>query len=68
MHNLQQVLLVAAIAHADPRTVKSFLAGRPTRPSIAARIEGALAELGLPSPRVRPDGATARVPEVGSTE
>ena len=51
MYNMQQLLLVAAIANADPRTVKSFFAGGPTRPTIAARIEHALTHLGLPSPR-----------------
>jgi hypothetical protein len=51
MHNMQQVLLVAALASADPRTVKRFFDGGTTRPSIAARIEHALTHLGLPSPR-----------------
>ena len=55
MHNItQQVLLVAAHANADPRTVKRFFEGGPTRPSIAARIEHALKRLGLPSPRIVP--------------
>ena len=51
MHRMQQELLIAAHAEADPRTVRRYLAGGPTRPSIAARIERALGALGLTSLR-----------------
>lgn len=44
-----QLRCVAAIAEADPRTVQRVATGLPVRPSAAARIVQALAQLGLVS-------------------
>jgi len=47
MSHLQQVLLIAAIAGADPRSVRRFLNGGLMRPSVTERIDRAIEELGL---------------------
>ncbi len=47
MSHVQQVLLIAAIAGADPRSVRRFLNGGLMRPSVVERIDRALEELGL---------------------
>lgn len=44
---MQQVLLVAAHAGADPRSVRRFFLGGLMRPSVVDRIDRALEELGL---------------------
>ena len=40
---------VAVVAQVDPRTVRSYLAGKSGRPTMVARIKAALVELGLGS-------------------
>lgn len=43
-HQLREV---AVKTTCDPKTVQSFLAGRPVRSTTRARLEAALSELGL---------------------
>lgn len=43
-HQLREV---AVKTTCDPKTVRSFLAGRPVRSTTRARLEAALTELGL---------------------
>ena len=47
-HDERHVAVVAAV---DPRTVRTYLQGRPTRSTTAARIAEALRALGLPAPQ-----------------
>jgi hypothetical protein len=52
---------VAVEAGCDPRSVRAYIEGRSQRSTTAARIEAALARLGLcPPPRRAPRGAVAR--------
>jgi len=46
-HDERRVAVVAAV---DPRTVRSYLAGRSQHSTVVARVESALRELGLAIP------------------
>ena len=37
---------IAGLAMCDPRTARAYVDGRPTRPSVSARIEAAVRTLG----------------------
>ena len=45
MYTVQQILLIAAEAQVDPRTVKRHLEGGTTRPSSCERIKAAIKNL-----------------------
>jgi hypothetical protein len=55
-----QIIKIAALAGADPKTVKRVIEGRPTRPSVRARITEAMLKSGLLPPG-REAGAAAEV-------
>ena len=57
MINTQQVLIIAGIAGADPRTVRRYFSGGVTRPSVVTRIERALGELGIAPRTVEPSAS-----------
>ena len=46
-----EVRRIAVAAIVDPRTVRTYLEGRPTRSTTAVRIAEALRALGLPAPQ-----------------
>jgi len=49
-----EIRMVAAMAVADPRTVKRMLSGQPVRPLLAERIRKVLGTCGLPVPEALP--------------
>lgn len=55
-----EVRRIAVAAIVDPRTVRTYLEGRPTRSTTAVRIAEALRALGLPAPQ-----STAAAPATG---
>ncbi len=53
MLNAHEERRVAVAATCDPRTVRRYFAGRPIRPTSAARIRAALAALAIRDPQQR---------------
>lgn len=63
------LIRLAALAGADPKTVRRVYEGRPTRPSTRVRVMAALLELGLvPPASVTRNGASDETPSAPTTE